>query len=60
MENVRSHRGSKLITTEARRNYLKSEPNYHAIKNFSENLLVIKLRRTQILMNKPICLGLSI
>ena len=47
MENVRNHRGTKLITTEPRRNYLKSEPNYHAIKFFSENLLVIKLRRNR-------------
>ena len=59
-ENIKNHRGIKLITTKARRNYLVSEPNYRAINFFSENLLVIKLRRTQMLMNKPICLGLSI
>ena len=30
MENVRKHRDSKLVTTEARRNYLVSEPDYNA------------------------------
>ena len=31
MENVSKHKDIKLVTTEARRNYLVSEPNYHAI-----------------------------
>ena len=29
MENVRKYRDNKLVTTERRRNYLVSEPNYH-------------------------------
>ena len=60
MENVRKHRNIKLLTTESRRNYSLSEPNHHAIKFFSENLLAIETRKTQILMNKPVYLGLSI
>ena len=32
MENVRKHRNIKLVTTEKRRNYLVSEPNYHTTK----------------------------
>ena len=39
MKNVRNHRDIKLITIEARRNYLVSEPKYHTRKIFSENLL---------------------
>ena len=39
MENVRKHRDSKLETTDKRRNQLASEPNYHATKYFSENLM---------------------
>ena len=31
--NVRQHRGIKLVTTEARRNYLVSEPNFDTTKN---------------------------
>ena len=52
MESVRKHKNIKLVTTEARRNYIVSEPNYH--------LLAIEIRKTQILMNKPVHLGLSI
>ena len=60
MENVRKHRNIKLVTTERRRNYLVSEPNYHTTKFFTENLLVIEMRKSQILINKPFYLGLSI
>ena len=52
MENVRKYRNIKLVTTEARRNDLVSEPNYYTTKCCSENLLAIEMKRTQILMNK--------
>ena len=52
MKNLRKHRNIKLVTTERRRNYLVSEPNYHTAKFFPENLLAIEMRKTQILMNK--------
>ena len=38
VENVRKHRDIKLITTERRRNYFVSEPNYQTTKFFTENL----------------------
>ena len=38
-ENVRKHIDIKLVTTYKRRNQLVSEPNYHTIKGFSENLV---------------------
>ena len=60
MENVRNNRDNKLETTEKRRNYLVSEPNYHTTKFFTEHLLAIEMKKTEILMNKPVCLGLSI
>ena len=60
MANVRKHRDIKLVTTEKRRNYLVSDSNYHTTKNFSENLLAIEMRKIQILMNKPVYLGLSV
>ena len=37
MENVRKYRIIKLVTTERRRNYLVTEPNYHTAKFFTEN-----------------------
>ena len=60
MENVRKHRDIKLVTTDERRNKLVSEPNYHTSKYFSENLLAIEMRKTKILMNKPVYLGQAI
>ena len=54
MENVRKHRIIKLVTTERRRNHLVSEPNFHTTKFFSENVLAIEIRKTQIIMNRPV------
>ena len=51
IENVRKHRDIKLVTTETRRNYLVLEPNYNNTKYFSENLLVIEMRKTRTVMN---------
>ena len=61
MEIVRRHRDIKLVTTDNRRNYLVSEPNYHTTKYFSENVLVIRMKKKiRVTMNKPVYLGLSI
>ena len=60
MENVRRDIHIKLVTTDKRRNQLVSEPNYHATKWFSENLLVIEMKATKVKINKPVYLGLSI
>ena len=60
MENLKKHRDTKLVRTERRRNYLVSEPNHHTTKFFTENSLAIEMKKTEILMNKPDCLGLSI
>ena len=60
MENVRNHRDIKLVTTNEQRNKLVSEPNYHTTKHISENLLIIEMKKTEVKMNKPIYLGLSI
>ena len=47
MENVRKHRDIKLVTTKARSSYSVSEPNYHTIKCFSENMLAIEIKNHQ-------------
>ena len=60
MENVRKHRDIKLVTTDKKRNYLVSEPNYHTTKYFSENLLTIEMKKIKLKMNKPVYLELSI
>ena len=45
MENVRKHGDIKLVTNDAKRNKLVSEPNYHTTKWFSENLLAIEMKK---------------
>ena len=54
------NRNIKPVTTERRRNYLVSEPIYHTTKFFTETLLTTEMRKTHILMNKPVYLGLTI
>ena len=39
------NRDIKLLTTERRRNYLVSEPNYHTTIIFTENLLAIEMKK---------------
>ena len=57
---MRKYRNIKLVTTERRRNYLVSEPDYHTAKSLTENLLTKDIKKCQILMNKSVYLGLSI
>ena len=57
MENVRKHRDIKLVTIEKRRAKLVSEPNYHTTKHFSENLIVIEMKKAKVKMNKLVYLG---
>ena len=52
IENVRKHGNIKLLTTEKRRNYLVSEPNYHTTKFFTENVLAIEMRKTLMIFTK--------
>ena len=51
IENVEDIEDIKLVTTETRRNYLVLELNYNNTKYFSENLLVIEMRKTRTVMN---------
>ena len=60
MENVRKHRGIKLVKTDHKRNKLVSEPNYHTMNLISENLSIIEMKKVKEKMNKPIYLGLPI
>ena len=49
MENVRKYRDIKLVTTERRRNYSLSEPNFDNTKFFTENLLPIETKKLKYL-----------
>ena len=60
MENVTNHRDIKSVVTNERRKKLVSEPNYYTSKQFSENIMAIKMKKTNVIMNKPVCLGQTI
>ena len=60
MENLRNHRDIKVITTDKRRKWLFSEPNYHSHKTFSKHLMAIEMKKTKVKMVKPLYLGMSI
>ena len=60
MENVRGHRDVKLIVTEQRRKKLTSEPNYDPCKQFTNDLMETEMRKTEVLMDKPIAVGQAI
>ena len=60
IENVRKHRDITIAAAGARKNYLESKTNYHNTNFISENILEMKMKRTQIFMNKLAYLGLSI
>ena len=49
MKNVGKHRDIKLATTERKRNYLLSEPNYQIRKFFTEYLLAIEMKKKRYL-----------
>ena len=49
VENVRKQRDSKLFTTERKRKYLVSEPNYHTTKFFRENILATDMKKLKYL-----------
>ena len=49
IENVRQHTDIKLVTTERRKNYLVSEPNYHTTKFSTEHLLAIEMKKQKYL-----------
>ena len=46
MEIERKHRYIKLATTERKRNYVVSKPNYHTTKFFTEDLLAIEMKKS--------------
>ena len=60
IENVRKRRTIKLIVSKERRKKLASEPNYKACTTFSDKLMAIEMRKTHIVMNKPIVVGQAI
>ena len=60
IEQVKNHRGIRLVTTDKERYQLVSEPNYHTTKRFSEDLIAVEMKKTELKMNKSIYLDIAI
>ena len=61
MKNLRKHRNIRLATIEERRTSLVKEPTYHTTHVFFRKIFSNRNEmKTQIFMNKPVYLGLSI
>ena len=60
VENLRNCRVVKLVAEEERRKKLVSEPNYDSCKQFSDSLMDIEMRKTEVLMDNPIAVGQAI
>ena len=55
------NRNIKLVAIERRRNYLVSEPDFHSTAFFTEKVISNRNeKKIEILINKPVCLGLSV
>ena len=60
MKNIRNHRAVKLVVKEERRKKLVSAPNYDSCWQFSDSLMPTEMRKTEVLMDKPIAVGQAI
>ena len=61
MENIRNRVDVKLVNTKEKLRKLVAKPNLKSPpKIFSENLVSVHMRKTSLLMNKPIYLGMCI
>ena len=60
MENIRNRVNVKLVNSENKARKLISKPNYKSCKIFSENLISVHMKKTSLLMNKPVYLGACI
>lgn len=63
MENVRKRVDVKLLTKWGGRYGVESyvsSPNFHSFTIFNENLVAVQLHRSEVLLNKPIYVGLTV
>ena len=60
MENIENRVDVRLVTDEKKATSLAAKPNYDSRTIFDENLIAIHMKRTKLLYNKPIYLGMCI
>lgn len=60
MEDVRKRRDIRFATTQEQFRKLVVKANFQSFKILSENLVVVQLRKTEIVLDKPISTGLAV
>ena len=60
MENIRNRVNVKLVNNEEKARKLIAKPNYRSCKICSENLISVHMKKTSLVMNKPVYLGACI
>jgi hypothetical protein len=60
MEDVEKHIDVRLVTDKAKLNKLVAKPNFDRNVIFGENLVATHMKKTRVLYNKPIYLGMCI
>ena len=60
MENIRNRVDIRLVTNESQARKLISKPNYQHRTIFCENLAALHMKKTRLVFDKPVYLGMSI
>ena len=60
MENIRNRVDIKLVTDKKKARKLAAKPNFNHCNIFSEDLVAIHMKKTKLVFNKPVYLGMSI
>ena len=60
MENIRNRVDIKLVNDKKRAEKLSVKPNFYHCNIFSENLVAVHMKKTELKFDKPVYLGMSI
>ena len=60
MENIRNRVDIKLVNDEKQAEKLSAKPNFNHCNIFSEDLVAIHMKKTKLVFNKPVYLGMCI
>ena len=60
MENIRNRIDIRLVNSEKKAKKLAAKPNFKHCNIFDENLVAIHMKKTKLVFNKPVYLGMCI
>ena len=60
MENIRNRVDIKLVNNKKQTEELSAKPNFNQCNIFSKDLVAIHMKKTKLVFNKPVYLGMCI